>query len=91
MFLRSITATLEERAVLSAAFDISWFEVNQPSPIDPLAAPAARENLRSISLGLWEADPSQDLLRAFIEQLSSQPDFILSAPADIAQPPDGIP
>jgi hypothetical protein len=84
MPFRSIIATPEELAALSAAFDASWIAINELSPIDPLAASAARERLGYIIVGLWKADPSQDLARAAITQFSTAADATSAMLADLA-------
>ena len=84
MPFRSIIAEPEELAKLYGVFDSAWIEINRHSPVDPLATPAARERLGYIIVGLWKADPSQDLVKAAIEQFTSTADFTLPAPAKLA-------
>jgi hypothetical protein len=91
MPFRSIVASPEELAALTSAFNSAWVKINQHSPIDPLATSGARERLGYIIIGLWKADPSQDLARAAIEQFTSSSGFTLSMPAGLAQPLNGGP
>jgi len=71
---RSIVAGPEDLAAIYAAFDRAWIDINQSSPVDPISVSAARERLGHIIVGLWNADPKQDLATTAVNVYRSAPD-----------------
>ena len=61
MPLRSIVATPEDLAVIVAAFDKAWGEIEARGVFDPLSAAGQRERLGYIVAGLWSAGSTIDL------------------------------
>jgi hypothetical protein len=82
---RSIVAGPEDLVALYAAFDCAWIDINQGSPVDPVSVSAARERLGHIIVGLWNADPKQDLTTAAVDIYRSSPDADLLSATRTAQ------
>jgi hypothetical protein len=63
----SLVADPEALALLSAAFDAAWVEIDRAELIDPLAQSAARERLGYIIVGIWRANPDAPLVELAVK------------------------
>ncbi|MGO4677598.1 hypothetical protein AB4Z40_32380 [Bosea sp. 2YAB26] len=63
MPFRSIVATPEELALIVAAFEKAWSEIDARGSFDVLKAAGQRERLGYIVAGLWSAGETIDLAK----------------------------
>lgn len=83
MPLRSIVADPEDLALLTAAFDTAWKEINRSSVVDPAMVAAARQRLGYIIVGLWKNDPTQELAERATAIYMSAAEVELPTPSDL--------
>jgi hypothetical protein len=68
MPFRSIVATPEQLAFISAAFDKAWAEIERCGGVDPLSEAAERERLGYIVAELWKTETPGDLATLAVGQ-----------------------